>query len=419
MDSLDAAAIGAALISQECAEILCQSLTPDDFTSPIAQSVFDAICRLQGDDLDVTPLSVAAYVERNDEGWVADRVAAFLGDAIIDTPAISTIGSTVRLIRERSRGRHMVHEVGHLSEMIRRGADVEDVVRAMRDTIESSEARRSGGVPEDLFSYAQLNAEVARRHEGSLDWVIPGMLRRRWRALFVAGEGTAKSTILRQCVIMCAAGKHPFAPSVAINPCRTLTIDAENPIEVVKHQFDIIMDAARLDESQLEEAHIWACEGGIDLRRSSGQTTMEAILEKVRPDLVTLGPIYKLGQRNGDDWDEAATELILFLDAMRCKYNFALMLEHHAPQARSDGSRDLRPFGSSTWLRWPEFGIKLVAEELDDIRQPHKVKIDYWRPPRISAASWPSHLERSKVVAPWLGVWPPGHWAGEEEAAAS
>ena len=51
-----------------------------------------------------------------------------------------------------------------------------------------------------------------------------------------------------------------------------------------------------------------------------------------------------------------------FLDHIRDAYDCALWIEHHAPLGQSQTSRELRPFGSAVWSRWPEFGIALQPD---------------------------------------------------------
>jgi len=47
---------------------------------------------------------------------------------------------------------------------------------------------------------------------------------------------------------------------------------------------------------------------------------------------------------------------------IRDYYNCALWLEHHAPLGSSMATRELRPFGSAVWSRWPEFGLALQPD---------------------------------------------------------
>lgn len=410
MDDLDCAALGAALLNADCAEAICGALRPQDFVTDLPAYMFRGMQDLLNNGMEVSHVSILAECENG--GMDREEVGLAIQDLIVDCPAISTINTTIRLIQERSRNRDLIHGVAEMSEMLSDRADPDHLIERMRAIVDNDAAPLSTAMPDDVFAYDDLKMEIAARHAENLDWVIPGMMRRRWRAVLVATEGAAKSTVMRQMVLMCAVGRHPFNPTSSIRPCRTLTIDAENPIEVIEHQYDLITEIGKLPPSE-GRSMIWACEGGLNLRKRRDQAVMETVLDRVRPDLVTIGPIYKLGLRDGDDWDEATVELQLFLDKMRVRHNFALLLEHHAPQATSDGHRDIRPFGSSAWLRWPEFGIKFSAKERDGVQQPHLIDIGYWRPPRLNTATWPISLKRSKIDAPWIGTWPDGFWGGD------
>jgi replicative DNA helicase len=74
-------------------------------------------------------------------------------------------------------------------------------------------------------------------------------------------------------------------------------------------------------------------------------------------------------------------------------------LEHHAPHGETSKIREMRPFGSSLWLRWPEFGLALKRDP--DRRT--SLKVGRWRGDRVNA-DWPKRLDRG-TVWPWVGVW--------------
>jgi replicative DNA helicase len=86
------------------------------------------------------------------------------------------------------------------------------------------------------------------------------------------------------------------------------------------------------------------------------------------------------------------------LDDLRGRYGFALILEHHAPHGPAK-DRQMRPFGSSLWLRWPEFGIALRRDPNDKTA----LNVGRWRGDRVKA-SWPDRLVRGKTW-PWNGRW--------------
>ena len=65
-------------------------------------------------------------------------------------------------------------------------------------------------------------------------------------------------------------------------------------------------------------------------------------------------------------WPDDAAPLILALDAIRDR-GLCLLMEAHAGHAKgANGTRDLRPRGSSALLGWPEFGFGLDPHETDN-----------------------------------------------------
>ena len=97
--------------------------------------------------------------------------------------------------------------------------------------------------------------------------------------------------------------------------------------------------------------------------RPSDRLIIEEAVETIKPDLILLGPIYKSFVDPGGRTSESITvEVAKYFDMLRDYYNCALWLEHHAPLGTSSSTRDLRPFGSAVWSRWPEFGLSLTPD---------------------------------------------------------
>lgn len=207
------------------------------------------------------------------------------------------------------------------------------------------------------------------------DWVIPNLIERGERIMVVAAEGVGKTMLARQVAICSAAGINPFTMS-RIKPIRTLTIDLENPERIIRRTSTSIMGAAkRFGYADSIDAHILIKPAGVDLLRASDKAIIEEAVDKVRPDLLLIGPVYKAFIDPGGRTSEAvAVEVAKYFDMIRDYYNCALWLEHHAPLGSSMATRDLRPFGSAVWSRWPEFGIALqpdptsVGEYVYDVR---------------------------------------------------
>jgi 5S rRNA maturation endonuclease (ribonuclease M5) len=205
---------------------------------------------------------------------------------------------------------------------------------------------------------------VLEEVEDGYDWVIPNVLERGERVIVVAAEGVGKTMLARQIAICSAYGIHPFTMA-RMKPIRTLTIDLENPEKIIRRSSASIIGASKhLGYLQgAPECHILIKPSGVDLMRASDKAIIEEAVETIRPDLLLLGPIYKSFVDPGGRTSEAVTvEVAKYFDMLRDYYKCALWLEHHAPLGTSSSTRDLRPFGSAVWSRWPEFGLSLTPD---------------------------------------------------------
>lgn len=181
--------------------------------------------------------------------------------------------------------------------------------------------------------------------------------------MVVASEGVGKTFLARQVALLSAAGIHPFTFE-RMRPIRTLTVDLENPPRIIRRTSrDIQMKSLHYGFCPNPEAHLLIKPDGLDLMKSSDRAFLEEKIEEVKPDMLFLGPIYKSFVDPGGRTSESiAIEIAKYFDAIRSYYNFAMWLEHHAPLGSSMSTRDLRPFGSAVWSRWPEFGLSLQPD---------------------------------------------------------
>lgn len=206
---------------------------------------------------------------------------------------------------------------------------------------------------------------VSEDVDDSYDWIIPGLIERQERVIVVASEGVGKTMLARQMAICSAAGLHPFK-FTRMKPITTLTIDLENPERIIRRTSRSIMTAAqKFGFVQNIKAHLVIQPSGLDLLKQSDRTFIEQQIEAVKPDLICMGPLYKSFIDPGGRTSEAvAVEIAKYLDMIRDVYNCALWLEHHAPLGSTMATRDLRPFGSAVWSRWPEFGLSLQPDPI-------------------------------------------------------
>lgn len=197
----------------------------------------------------------------------------------------------------------------------------------------------------------------------SYEWVIPGLIERGERVIVVAAEGVGKTMLARQVALLSAAGIHPFSFQ-PIDPIKTLTVDLENPDRIIRRTGrSIALQAMSLGGVSRLKAELLTRPSGMDLLKASDRALLEETLDKVKPELLVIGPLYKAFLDPGGRTSESiALEVAKYLDTIRTVYRCALWIEHHAPLGTSMTSRDLRPFGSAVWSRWPEFGISLQPD---------------------------------------------------------
>ncbi len=240
--------------------------------------------------------------------------------------------------------------------------------------------------------------------ETTAPWVIPGLMRSDWRAIVVAAEGLGKSTLLRQIAICAAQGVHPLRHT-PMDPVRTLIVDAENPRAAIAETGATLDAQVRRQAAAAYDAgrcKVWSRPGGLDLRDPRDRADFTRELRAHRPQLVAMGPVYKLGRRRErESYEDAAEGVLSVLDALRTRFGFALLLEHHAPKGQG-GARELAPFGSQRWLAWPELGLSLRAEEAST-----NLSVGRFRGDRLQC-DWPDRLERGQAW-PFVGVWTGGH----------
>lgn len=298
-----------------------------------------------------------------------------------------------RIVQRASLARRLQAECHATLAAIGEGEDPAEVA----DRLVGSVRRIDSPLQGTRISTANLDEVVAGA--ATLErWVIPGLLRSDWRGVVVGGEGRGKSVLERQIGACAAQGVHPFKFS-EIPPVRVLIIDAENPSAAIAETGSLLVKQLRrtvgdkYDPDRLQVIH----GQHLDLRRRADRIGIEGVLAQHAPELVIAGPLYQLwSRREREGYEESAEGFLRLMDSWRRRYGFALLLEHHAPQSASGTPREMRPYGSSLLLRWPEIGIGLRSDGNDLI-------VGRWRGDRLQNR-WPDRLERG-AVWPWVGRW--------------
>lgn len=392
-DALDAesALLGAGLVRPAILEDVAHLLVPGDFHSPLNGTAWNAIVQAwrAGDPLDAVQLVLR--VPEVDAGMAAGWVSAWGGgrpsryvEAIIAARARRDLYFAASEVSLGSQDPNMDP------------FEARDRALAAFAAIDTPQVAVDG-----LSTLGEFLARPQRIDE----WVIPGLIGEGWRALVVAEEGKGKMWLLRQLAVAASAGVHPLYFSPA-RPVRSLMVDLENPeLSVRQSTRRMMREAKRAGDWADERCWLWHEPGGIDIRTRRGRSMLDSVLRQSKPDLVCLGPLYKAYRQGKEGMEEAAAETQGVLDDLRTRHRFALVLEHHAPKAQG-GIRDILPFGSSLWLRWPELGLKLLDPSQQDNDPPGSLRVRRFRPDRLPCA-WPERIDRSSGW-PWTGYYADG-----------
>jgi replicative DNA helicase len=229
------------------------------------------------------------------------------------------------------------------------------------------------------------------------DWLVPELLERRDRFVLTGGEGSGKSYLLRQMGVAMASGFHPFDASTKIKPLKVLVVDAENTEQQWSRAAKYLTSVCTSLGSDPRSNVVVSAGTRLDFTRSADVNQVHKLLDVYKPDVLLIGPLYKLVPKEISTDDDAAP-LIVALDGLR-ERGVTLLMEAHAGHAKGlGGERDLRPRGSSALLGWPEFGYGLQPV----LGNEEMFKFQKWRGDR-DARKWPTYLRKGfKGELPWM-----------------
>lgn len=395
--------IGAMLLSLDAIERVQRIVKPTDFYRPANGAIYAAILRLWGEGKKVDPITVADAL-KSDGNLERCGGSAELLSRVAGVPTTTSAPRYAEIIVNKSMYRSALGIANEITEAaysqsMEPQRIIEEAIRAL-----GAANINLGDVPDAVWT---LDDYLNQPPEDSPEWIVEDIIRQGWRIMVVAAEGAGKTTLFRQVAICAAQGIHPFLHS-PIPPKRTLIVDCENPQDSIVDVCTPIRDQALRTAGQDYDsgrAWLWWKPQGIDLRSRSDRIRLESVIQHVKPDLVAIGPVYKIYQVNAHENDElAAREVMATLDDLRTRYSFGLMMEHHAPKGTGN-KREMMPFGTSLWLRWPELGISM--EPLDPSREDAShLKIGRWRGDRLKN-EWPKEI-RWSTIWPWEGIYETG-----------
>jgi hypothetical protein len=390
--------LGAMLLNADALKVGLDLAEAEDFYDHGNSSVFAAIRELHANGHATDLSTVVDRLQRT--GGDAGELRVKLVGLTVNVPVVTHAADYARVIARHAASRRMIGICSETMNALLEQADPYEMADGLTDAVGAID------MPIDKSRQEALTMpELRATAETAAPWVIPNLLRQDWRALVVAGEGAGKSTLLRQLAMLAAQGIHPFRLT-PMEPVRTLIVDLENPVASITETGGQIEDRMITDLGDRYDpswCRTWRRQGGIDPRTRHDRAELEREILLHRPQLVCIGPAYKMlhrrAQKGGTESHEEATEPVLeILDDLRTRYKFAVVIEHHAPQGYA-GQRDMRPYGSQRWLAWPEIGISI--KRLKDVD--NTWEIDRHRGDRM-VTDWPVTLHR-RGLYPWTATY--------------
>lgn len=248
--------------------------------------------------------------------------------------------------------------------------------------------------------------EAIERNVEDVEFVIPGTLARGDRMLVTGFEGHGKSTFLRQMAVQVAAGINPFTLE-EMDPKKVLVLDFENHPDQVLTSWQHMVGLARYHrgEEAVQRGNLVIFEewdnDDTDLLQPSGVAWLQERVQAYQPDMVVMGPLYNMAGRDLKD-DEVVRKIKKAVNLARAICGTAFVMEHHAPHKEPGAkARAVRPYGSSMFLKFPEFGFGFQPDE-------DKAGWYEWKKtrfPRIRDRFFPDYMrngERGTAEWPWM-----------------
>jgi hypothetical protein len=235
--------------------------------------------------------------------------------------------------------------------------------------------------------------------------IIPGALAEANIVVLVGPEGHGKTTFMRQFAVCCASGIHPFT-TAPMEPLRVLYIDAQDPEWQQMPGWRLLAGlAARHTGSPVPNENLqilseWRNEP--DLIQPDGQAWLYERITAYQPQVVLMGPVQNIIGRDTKD-DEVVRRFKHTVNNARSICGSAFIIEHHAPhRAPGDKERQMRPYGSSLFLKWPDYGYGLKPTEDAEVYDLYP-----FRRPRVRSRAWPEQVRQgtpNTMEFPWVAV---------------
>ncbi len=269
--------------------------------------------------------------------------------------------------------------------------DVDEIMSTLITDLGTTQAHMTSGLSvvgfDDVF-----NAEDDLR-----PWIMPNMLRTNERMIITGPEGGGKSVLVAQMCLGAAMGVNTMSAGFDRHePLRVLMLDVENDRLQVRNNMRKVYPVLK-EMNDVQPNIEWVDIQHIDLADPVEQQKVIKLAKERQPQLMYMGSLYRLAPE-GEKVDAAFTNISRTVDRIRAETGASVLLEAHAGHGLSNDRNGMRPYGSSMWMRWPEFGFGMVRHN-----QSGNIQLKNWRGHRSDDRNWPAGLRRGSVL-PWQPI---------------
>ena len=355
-----------------------------------------------GDRQNLFVIMERGHLENNlNPAWVSDEAtrvgkpsSSFVA-SILTNGFTGTVGYYSSRLRDETAKRHAVAALTRGLQRLNSNDSVADEV-VMDVQAELAALPQPATTNDDTWTIEDLMSLDIEYEK----FTLPLLLRRNERLVLTGSEGGGKSVFVYQLLTGAAFGVDTFTME-KVEPQRVLFLDVENNEMQARANLDKIVPTLReiapdaLPEWRSMKRRV------VDLLASKDRADVIRRIIHYKPDVLYMGTAYKLTDVT-DDTHRSVRAIQSVVDRIRQEIDCTVIVEHHAGHGHMNDRNNMRPEGSSYWLRWPDFGYGM--QPLQTSNGQRLMRLGAWRGDRATDRKFPVAVKQSTVL-PWSPVY--------------
>lgn len=338
------------------------------------------------------PDSLQQFVQ--DEAQKRGRDFLIYVSSVIASGFTGTAGYYGEKVRDVSRKRAVTKALTRGLDRLSKNWSADDV---MEDVLtDLSTMPKPAASDDDTWTLADLMALKVENEP----FTLPRMLRRNERLVLTGSEGGGKSVFVYQMLTGAAFGVDTFTME-RYQPKRVLFLDVENNEFQARANLDKIVPTLHEIAPDVDPDWRSMKRRVVDLMASKDRTEIIRRVIHYSPDILYMGTAYKLADVS-DETHRSVRAIQSVVDRIRQEVNCTVIVEHHAGHGHMNDRNNMRPEGSSYWLRWPDFGYGM--QPLPTTNGQRLMRLGAWRGDRATDRQFPVAVKQSTVM-PWAPVY--------------